>query len=155
MGSNILLIMQHQYWSSSHLPSVVISISLSYSMKEVSPGVPINQQIMMMICNNLEPICLTFSWPLPTFTLLSVRYVKISVNVNLLIFNVIHYTANFTLFHFGLSLAWLSPVIVKLRDANQTILPEPLTENEMAWVLSIRPLGAVTGKLLILLSSDV
>ncbi|KOB78315.1 Sugar transporter 11, partial [Operophtera brumata] len=38
----------------------------------------------------------------------------------------------------------MSPVLVKLRDPSQTILPEPITENEGAWILSISYLAGLT-----------
>ncbi|CAH0592764.1 unnamed protein product [Chrysodeixis includens] len=37
----------------------------------------------------------------------------------------------------GVALAWPSPVLVKLGDENQTILPEPLTQNQGSWLVSI------------------
>ncbi|KOB74190.1 Sugar transporter 11 [Operophtera brumata] len=63
--------------------------------------------------------------------------------------------ANFTMLHLGLSLAWLSPVIVKLRDENQTILPQPLTENEMAWVLSVTCIPRLASCVLFIFTSRV
>ncbi|KOB72972.1 Facilitated trehalose transporter Tret1-1 [Operophtera brumata] len=47
------------------------------------------------------------------------------------------FSANFTLLQLGASMAWMSPVMVKLRDVNQTVLPHPLTHDQMSWILSI------------------
>ncbi|XP_026739143.1 facilitated trehalose transporter Tret1-like [Trichoplusia ni] len=37
----------------------------------------------------------------------------------------------------GMGLGWPSPVIVKLSDTNQTVLPEPITQNQGSWIVSI------------------
>ncbi|XP_026738921.1 facilitated trehalose transporter Tret1-like [Trichoplusia ni] len=44
---------------------------------------------------------------------------------------------NFSAVATGVGLGWPSPVLVKLSDTNQTVLPEPITQNQGSWVVSI------------------
>ncbi|XP_046973173.1 facilitated trehalose transporter Tret1-like [Vanessa cardui] len=43
---------------------------------------------------------------------------------------------NFAVVTTGMSIAWPSPVLVKLRNATETPLPEPITEEEGSWVVA-------------------
>lgn len=45
----------------------------------------------------------------------------------------------------GLEMAWVSPVLVKLRDSNQTILSEPITDEEATWIASLASITGVAG----------
>ncbi|KAJ0170729.1 hypothetical protein K1T71_013501 [Dendrolimus kikuchii] len=51
-------------------------------------------------------------------------------------------TVNLTMIAAGMGLMWPSPVFVKLRDKDQTILPEPITEEQGSWIVSV---GFLTG----------
>lgn len=51
-------------------------------------------------------------------------------------------TVNLTMIATGMGLMWPSPVLVKLRDEGQTILPAPITEEQGSWIVSI---GFLTG----------
>ncbi|XP_041985364.1 facilitated trehalose transporter Tret1-like [Aricia agestis] len=44
---------------------------------------------------------------------------------------------NLSIFTTGMNLAWSSPVLVKLRDPDQTPLSRPITEEEGSWLVSI------------------
>ncbi|XP_059045578.1 facilitated trehalose transporter Tret1-like [Achroia grisella] len=51
--------------------------------------------------------------------------------------------ANFSVLCTGLSLAWPSPVLVKLSNNNETIFSKPITEEEGSWIVSIGFLVAI------------
>ncbi|XP_063629859.1 facilitated trehalose transporter Tret1-like [Cydia splendana] len=53
-------------------------------------------------------------------------------------------TANLCVFCTGLSIAWPSPVLVKLSRNDTTTLPRPVTESEGSWIVSA---GFLTGGL--------
>lgn len=56
--------------------------------------------------------------------------------------NIFLFPVNLSTISFGMGCAWGSPVLVKLRNATETVLPEPLTEEEGSWIVSI---GSLTG----------
>ncbi|KAI5645564.1 sugar transporter domain-containing protein [Phthorimaea operculella] len=51
-------------------------------------------------------------------------------------------TVNLSVVILALGLAWPSPVLVKLRNPTETVLPRPITEEEGSWMVSI---GYLTG----------
>ncbi|KAJ8715693.1 hypothetical protein PYW07_010175 [Mythimna separata] len=51
-------------------------------------------------------------------------------------------TANLAFICMGLSVAWSSPVIVKLKNETETVLSRPITDEEGSWIVSI---GGVVG----------
>ncbi|KPJ19334.1 Facilitated trehalose transporter Tret1 [Papilio machaon] len=55
--------------------------------------------------------------------------------------------ANIAIASTGYSMGWTSPVNIKLQDKNATDSPlsEPLTADELAWVGSLLPVGAIFG----------
>ncbi|XP_013165614.1 PREDICTED: facilitated trehalose transporter Tret1 [Papilio xuthus] len=55
--------------------------------------------------------------------------------------------ANIAIASTGYSMGWTSPVNIKLQDKNATDspLPEPLSPDELAWVGSLLPVGAIFG----------
>ncbi|KAJ8709789.1 hypothetical protein PYW08_009793 [Mythimna loreyi] len=54
-------------------------------------------------------------------------------------------TANLSFVCMGLSVAWSSPVLVKLKNETETVLSRPITEEEGSWIVSI---GAACGVVL-------
>lgn len=55
-------------------------------------------------------------------------------------------SVNLSVLGTGLGLAWPSPVLVKLRNATETVLSQPLTEEQGSWVVSIGFLTGILGK---------
>jgi hypothetical protein len=55
---------------------------------------------------------------------------------------------NLSVLSLGLGLAWPSPMLVKLRNSTETVLAQPITEEEGSWVVSIGSLIGSMGKYL-------
>ncbi|PZC74815.1 hypothetical protein B5X24_HaOG207128 [Helicoverpa armigera] len=53
-------------------------------------------------------------------------------------------TANLTFICMGLSAGWSSPVLLKLKNETQTVLPRPITEEEGSWIVSIGAVSSLT-----------
>ncbi|PZC74816.1 hypothetical protein B5X24_HaOG207129 [Helicoverpa armigera] len=56
---------------------------------------------------------------------------------------------NLSVLSTGLGLAWPSPVLVKIADKDQTILPRPVTAEEGSWIVSIGFLTGIVANLFI------
>ncbi|XP_075986384.1 facilitated trehalose transporter Tret1-like [Anticarsia gemmatalis] len=58
-------------------------------------------------------------------------------------------TANLSVICLGLSVAWPSPILAKLRDGKDTVLPRPITDEEASWIVAFAPIGALFANFII------
>lgn len=52
---------------------------------------------------------------------------------------------NLNTLSFGMGISWVSPVLVKLTNETETVLSEPLTDEEGSWVVSLGSLSGLLG----------
>lgn len=57
-------------------------------------------------------------------------------------------TVNLSMMVTGLGLAWSSPMLVKLSNANETVLDQPITDDQGSWIVSVGPLSAAVANFL-------
>lgn len=62
---------------------------------------------------------------------------------------------NFGVLTTGVGLLWPSPVLVKLSNSTQTVLPYPLTEEEGSWIVSIGSLTGIIGNVLVAFLANI